>query len=103
MDRSDTTEGLGNPGKTAESYFHPLFDVLFPDRTRQAIGVKAKPTSSAMKRQGHLGNPGLHLRQIIHLPYRPADFSLLNASLQSIGRELSAWKAIYVAKMRHYQ
>jgi hypothetical protein len=29
MDRSDTTEGLGNPGESAESYFHPLPGVLF--------------------------------------------------------------------------
>src|SRR4051812_25768132 len=42
MDRGDTTQGLGNPGENADSYFHPLLGSLFPVQTGQAIEIEEK-------------------------------------------------------------
>ena len=58
MNRGETTQGLGNPGENADSYFHPLLGSFSPAQTGQATEIQGKSSLSTKKWQSHLANPG---------------------------------------------
>src|SRR6476659_2334051 len=60
MNRGETTQGLGNPGENADSYFHPLLGSFSPAQTGQATAIKGTSSFSTKKWQSHLANPGLN-------------------------------------------
>src|SRR6478609_2828636 len=62
MNRGETTQGLGNPGENADSYFHPLLGSFSPAQTGQATEIQGKYSLSTKKWQSHLANPGLNGR-----------------------------------------
>ena len=59
INRGETTQGLGNPGENADSYFHPLLGSFSPAQTGQATEIQGKSSLSTKKWQSHLANPGL--------------------------------------------